>query len=140
MSKLINCELKKLKVDEVVFKAYRATNNRELTAQEINAEILIDKSGEENLLEFIQNQPSYSTFISEKFEEIDKDVTDSEEDLEINTANLDASSLKTLWKKLLDSESEIKEFRKHTGCTCIQESSSQEEIRFHRCFRRRRNQ
>lgn len=108
VSKLINCELKKLKVDEVVFKAYRATNNRELTAQEINAEILIDKSGEENLLEFIQNQPSYSTFISEKFEEIDKDVTDSEEDLEINTANLDASSLKTLWKKLLDSESEIK--------------------------------
>lgn len=108
-NKLINCELKKLRVDEVVFKANKANNNRDLTAQEVNVEIRIDNSTEEDLLEYIQGLPSYSTFISENFDLVNiEDESVVENNSIVSSANLDVKSLKTLWKKLLDSESEIK--------------------------------
>lgn len=107
--KLINCEIKNLKVDEVFFKASKANNSRNLTAQEINAEIRIEDSCETDLIEYIQNLPSYLTFIAENFESINlEEVDEVEENLINGNDNLDVKSLKSLWKKLLDSEAEIK--------------------------------
>lgn len=108
-TKLINCEIKKLKVDEVFFKASKANNSRNLTAQEISAKIKIEDSSENDLIEYIQHLPSYLTFIAENFESINIEEDDEVEENLINeNDNLDVKSLKSLWKKLLDSEAEIK--------------------------------